>query len=143
MKNIVRPVRKTRFTTITYPKMDNWLERKISGTNQIIYEQAAINIPPIIIYGWRRPQRLRVLSLTCPMIGSKIASQTTETAMAMPAQAGFKPRAFVKKSMAKPNTPFITSELAHSPTPYVSMCDKEQAITLVMDVFTAGSLAGG
>jgi hypothetical protein len=51
------------------------------------------------------------------MIGSKIASQITEIAMAKPAQAGFNPRALVKNSMAKPNTPFITSEFAHSPTP--------------------------
>ena len=49
MKNMVRPVRKTRFTTITYPNADIWLERKTSGTNQIIYEQTAMSILPTIM----------------------------------------------------------------------------------------------
>ena len=36
------------------------------------------------------------------------------------------PRALVKKIMAEPNTPFITSKLAHLPTPKVSICGKKQ-----------------
>ena len=50
-------------------------------------------IPPTSMYGCRRPNRERVLSVMCPITGSTTASQITATAIAIPSSrsSGSKP----------------------------------------------------
>ena len=57
--------------------------------------QAALSRAPSSMYGRRRPQRLRVLSLMLPITGSMMASQNRGTSIATPSSVGLTPRAML------------------------------------------------
>ena len=63
-----------------------------SGTHHIPAKLIRTKRPPANIYGRRRPQRVRVLSERCPIMGSDTASQSRGKISITPSQNALSPK---------------------------------------------------